>query len=305
MTPAPRHPEQRQHRARTGSALLVVLVMLGLIAVLAAVVGRVVVGTARDLSTAIAADRAYVGARAGLDIAGMMLRSGGAEIAGGGAQVVTLDDMTISVGLVNERSRIDLNGASEELLAGLFRALGQEGEVAAGLAAHVVDWRDPDDDVREGGAEVGAYRGSGLAAPRNGPFVHPLELGSVLGITPALLRRAVPYVTVGNPLGLVDPFVADEVVLRALPGTTPARVEDFLEERGRGLGDSELAVLQLGASDEVVGEDPSPGWRAEITVTPRNGRSRRFVALIVDQGDDTRPYRVLYMLDEVLTGDGP
>lgn len=290
---------------RTGSALLVVLVMLGMIAVLAAVVGRVVGGTARDLSTSVASERAFVAARAGLELAGLMLRSGELEMLGAGTRTVALDGATVTIDVVNERGRIDLNGAPEELFAGLFRALGEEGERADAIAARIIDWRDPDDEVRAGGAEVGAYRGSGLAAPRNGPFVHPLELGSVLDIPPALVQRALPYVTVGNPFGLVDPFVADAVVLQALPGTSASRIESFLEERQTGLPDSELAVLQLGASDEYVSQDPAPGWRATITVTPTRGRPRRFVALLVDREDDTRPYRVLYMLDEVLAGDGP
>lgn len=291
--------------SRRGSALLVVLVMLGMIAVLASVVGRVVGGTARDLSAAFSSERAFVGARAGLEIAGLMLRSGELEALGAGARTLSLDGGTVSIDVVNERGRIDLNGAPEELFAGLFRALGEEGERADGIAARIVDWRDPDDDVRAGGAEVGAYRGSGLAAPRNGPFIHPLELASVLDIPAELVQRALPYVTVGNPFGLVDPFVADAVVLQALPGTSGTRIESFLEDRQTGAPDSELAVLQLGASEEYVGEDVAPGWRATITVTPARGRPRRFVALLVDQEDDMRPYRVLYMLDEVLAGDGP
>lgn len=290
---------------RRGSALLVVLVMLGLIAVLAAVVGRVVGGTARDLSAAVAGERAYVAARAGLEIAGLMLRSGELEALGAGQRTLPLDDVTIAVEVANERGRIDLNGAPEELLAGLFRALGEEGDVADARAARIVDWRDPDDEVRPNGAEVGAYRGAGLAAPRNGPFVHPLELASVLDMPPAIVERALPYVTVGNPYGLVDPFVADPVVLQALPGTSPSRIEDFLEDRQTGFGDSELAIVQLGASEDYVDQEPAPGWRATITVVPRRGRARRYVALLVDQQDDTLPYRVLYMLDEDLAGGGP
>lgn len=290
---------------RRGSALLVVLVMLGLIAVLAAVVGRVVGGTARDLSAAMAGERAYVAARAGLEIAGLMLRSGELEALGAGQRTLPLDDVTIAVEVANERGRIDLNGAPEELLAGLFRALGEEGDVADARAARIVDWRDPDDEVRPNGAEVGAYRGAGLAAPRNGPFVHPLELASVLDMPPAIVERALPYVTVGNPYGLVDPFVADPVVLQALPGTSPSRIEDFLEDRQTGFGDSELAIVQLGASEDYVDQEPAPGWRATITVVPRRGRARRYVALLVDQQDDTLPYRVLYMLDEDLAGGGP
>jgi len=287
-------------RPRRGSALLIVLVMLGFVSVLAAVIGRVVSGTAVDLATAINADRTVIGTEAGLAIAGALVAAAGESEEGAelGGQTLRLEGMTVAVGITNERARIDLNGSPPELLSGLFRALGVEGETADTLAARIVDFRDADDDTEPNGAEEAAYRQAGRPAPRNGPFVHPFELVAVLGIDARLAARAFPYVTVGNPAGHVDPFVADAVVLNSLPGTTPGRIEEFLEDRMLGTTGRDAALLQLGVDEELVTEEVAPGFRAEIVVTPDGGRPHRSEAVLV-AGDDRRPYRVLYVLDEM------
>lgn len=288
-------------RARAGSALLIVLVMLGMIAVLAAVIGRVVGGTVQTVGAAIAEDRAAVAAEAAVAVAGAIVAASAESglPADNVVQEIRLAGVAATVTLVNERARIDLNGSDPAVIAGLFRVLGVDGDLAQQLAARVADWRDPDDDAEPGGAELPAYEQAGRPPPRNGPFVHPFELVSVLGVTPTLAARAVPFLTVGNPSGLVDPFVADRTVLMALPGVTERRVEDFIEERALGTTGREVALLQLGVEDDYIGEDEAPGWRADIVATADGDRPRRFQAVVV-AGDDRRPYRVLYMLDETV-----
>jgi general secretion pathway protein K len=281
----------------SGSALLIVLVMLGLVAVLAAVIGRVVSGTAVNVWSAMSAERTAVGAEAGLAVAGAIVaaaKEGGAD---GATQTLRLERMTVAVALANERGRIDLNDSEPELLAGLFKALGVSDEMATTLAARIVDWRDADDDVEPGGAEASMYRAAGRTGPRNGPFVHPFELISVLGVDGPLAIRCLPYVTVANPGGRVDPFVADPVVLNALPGSSEQRVAEFIEDRALGTTGREVALVQLGVEEDYVTEEEAPGWRVAITATPDGGRPRRYEAVMI-AGDDTRPYRVLYMLDD-------
>ena len=174
------------HSPTRGSALLIVLVMLGLVAALASVIGRVASGTSVDLATAVNLDRVMIAADGGVALAGAlvaaMANSDEEAGAGVGGQTVRLDGMTLSVSLTNERGRIDLNGSPPELLEGLFRALGVPGETARTLAARIVDFRDSDDEAEIGGAEAPAYAQAGLSGPRNGPFVHPFELVAVLGI---------------------------------------------------------------------------------------------------------------------------
>ncbi len=84
--------------------------------------------------------------------------------------------------LTAEAGRLDVNHAPAEILAALPG-------LDAGIAAAIVDWRDADDTVGEGGAERGdgAYAGAKIPyAPRNAPFEALEELRLVRGVTDAM-----------------------------------------------------------------------------------------------------------------------
>jgi type II secretory pathway component PulK len=125
----------------------------------------------------------------------------------GGARVLRQD----AVGL------IDLNAASPEVLARLFQALGENRERAAALADAVADWRDEDDLVRPHGGERNIYAEVGMAPPGNRPFETEGELGAVIGVTPALLACALPFLTTYSGLTEIDAAAAPPE-LRALLG---------------------------------------------------------------------------------------
>jgi competence ComEA-like helix-hairpin-helix protein len=85
-------------------------------------------------------------------------------------------------GVSDEESRLNLNVAAAEDLAKLN---GMTPE----LVAAIMDWRDEDNSVTAGGAEVEYY--ASLAPPhqpRNGPFQTIRELLMVRGVSPELLR---------------------------------------------------------------------------------------------------------------------
>ncbi len=98
------------------------------------------------------------------------------------AQSLTLLDETVSVTVQREAGRIDLNTAEPDLLVAVFAANGWRERDARSMAARIVDWRDPDDEVQEGGAENAQYEAAHLSyGPHNGPFESVDELRQVLG----------------------------------------------------------------------------------------------------------------------------
>lgn len=100
-------------------------------------------------------------------------------------------------------------------------------------AAALLDWLDPDDVAREGGAESGWYRGNGLRTPRNGPLVSIDELRLVRGFDSATVARLAPFVT--TRLGRrINVNAAPLEVLRTLPGLEPSAVDLILQRRERG-----------------------------------------------------------------------
>lgn len=126
------------------------------------------------------------------------------------------DIVTISV--LDTAGQIDINLASKDILERLFVGIDLPPDDAARLAAAVIDFRDPDDvTLIDGLSELGAYQDAGLAhGPKNAPFATVGELDQVLGMTPAIMARIRPLVTVYSRMRGIDTSVASPEVL-ALP----------------------------------------------------------------------------------------
>lgn len=276
-----------------GSILISVLalaILLGFLAAVASIVTRAAHGSGRAFSDDVRAEQA---ARATIEK--LVAESGGtADLMP--YTTLAFRGLTTQASLRDEAGRIDLNTAPPELIAGVFVAVGASPDFADLLAARVVDWRDEDDSVSKGGgAERSAYAGTGRAdGPANRPFVHVAELGLVLGIPPAVAAAASPYFTVASKLATVNPLSASREVLLAIPGTDPARVQDFIETREKDTGlpfKSLAARLGTGAA-KYLSDGRGKASRVLVTVSfsPRN--LRRFEAIIAD-GSNGEPYRVV------------
>jgi general secretion pathway protein K len=124
----------------------------------------------------------------------------------------------VSIRIVDEQGKVDLNMADAGLLSALFQAGGSGRAQAAALAAAILDWRDVDDLAQPGGgAEDRDYAAAGLPyGAADAPFASVAELEQVLGMTPALFARVAPHLTVFSGRPLPDPAFASGVVLAAL-----------------------------------------------------------------------------------------
>ncbi len=199
-----------------GFALLVVLWSLALLALLGTHVvatGRSEVQLAANLRGAAAAEAAADGALFQavfhlLDPSPRRWRPDGVsrEIAlpGGAAATVRVE---------SEQGKVNPNLASAPLLQALLLPLGVEPRAAASLAASILDWRTAGQRPRPDGAKEPQYRAAGRDyAPPGRPFESLEELGLVLGMTPELLARLTPFLSVyqgGDPdLRFAHPVVA-------------------------------------------------------------------------------------------------
>ena len=207
-------------RDERGFALLLVLwglVLLSLIVTGMASAGRVEAQLTFNLRAAaeaeVVADGAVYQAVLGL------LRGEGE-----GASELRLPDATVALLVADESGKVNPNAAEPELLAALLRALDADARTADGVAAAIADWRFPGDAARPGGARLREYRAAGRDyGPPGAPFRSLDELGLVLGMTPALLARALPHLSLyagAEPdLAAADPVVRRAV--RALTGVPP------------------------------------------------------------------------------------
>jgi len=139
---------------------------------------------------------------------------------------------TLKITVTDATARVDVNAASPELLAGLFRAAGTTPDDADMLAARIVDWRDADDTASPNGAEQADYDSMGAdILVGNAPFLTPDEILRVPGMSMALYTRIESAVTVWSGQAGIDPFGASRLVLLALPGIGEADADAMLAAR--------------------------------------------------------------------------
>jgi general secretion pathway protein K len=214
-----------------------------------------------------------------------------------------LDNAEIIASFVSEGGRIDLNLAPKELLANLLSGLGAAPEDAERYADRIIGWRTtPKADVAED--EVSLYRAAGLAySPRQAPFAHVNELALVVGLPPALVDRALPFVTIFSGQPKVNALVAPAEVIAALPGMTPSGLKEFLRARPTLPRDPAAIATALGPAQASATIDKSDFFRVLTTVKFDNGR-RASSEVVIELRGEEEPYRVLSWRDEVETTTG-
>ena len=119
----------------------------------------------------------------------------------------------VAVRVEDEADKVNPNIAAPKLLQALLLQVGADSATAAAVAAAIVEWRMTSGTAARPNATVARYAAAGRDyAPSGAPFASPDELGGVLGMTPDLLARLRPHLTVftdGDPtLATQDPVVA-------------------------------------------------------------------------------------------------
>jgi general secretion pathway protein K len=145
---------------------------------------------------------------------------------------MNLADGKVSVTILDETALIDLNAAPEALLQNLLYSVGVEEGQAQTLVAAIQDWRDVDDLVRPGGAEVDQYLAAGLKqGPPNRDYLRVDELKGVLGMTPELYDKVSAALTVYTMSPGINSALSPRQVLMAIPNVIPADVDAYLTQR--------------------------------------------------------------------------
>ncbi|WP_315837823.1 type II secretion system protein GspK [Bradyrhizobium prioriisuperbiae] len=196
----------------------------------------------------------------------------------------------ISVAFQSEASRIDLNAAPKELLAGLMRGLGTSASNAASYADRIDAWRTPG-AAAANDTENSFYRTAGLAyLPRHAPFPQVEELWLVYGIPPFLIEQMMPFVTVFGGGASINVFDAAPQVMAALPGMTPDKLQALLSGRDDSRTDPQSLLKLAGGEASLTG---SGSYRVTIGVGLGGGRKATVEAVILLLDDGDEPYRIL------------
>ncbi len=127
----------------------------------------------------------------------------------------------LDIRIRSEAGKVNLNSAPGELLSALLHETGLDQAAADQIAGAIVVWRT---QPGQAPSMAAAYRQAGRGyEPPGAPFESVRELGDVLGVTPEILDRMAPHLTIYHD-GDTDPSAADPVVRMALKnvfGTVP------------------------------------------------------------------------------------
>lgn len=192
---------------------------------------------------------------------------------------------TITVDMLNEALRIDLNTAEQPLLVGMFRAAGAAPDLAGQLADRLVARRGKSGNGEEGATPPGQSAGDGqpLQSVDEATYLEGMPQSVALGIA--------AYATVSSGLKGARLEMMDEKLLAAIPGFPPTALTAIRRYRkgdiGRDAMDAALAGVEYNTSDRAE------GWRAQIRVDLENGHTEAHEALIMISPEDDAPYRVL------------
>ncbi len=248
-------------RGERGFALLIVLWTLGLLALIATQItasGRTATKLAANLRSNAAVEAAADGA-----INQAMLRLlQGTWRPDGSARLVRIGPAMVEVRMTDEAGKVNPNFATVPVMQAMLRNVGLDPARAASLAAAILDWRTRSPNPLPGGAKLPQYRAAGLPyGPASRPFESLDEVGLVLGMTPDILARLKPHLSVYNDSEVrraaADP-VADQAIEESQLGRGPANQLSFES-------DSQTATVRAAAT----GPDGARFTRqAVVRITP-------------------------------------
>jgi general secretion pathway protein K len=198
----------------------------------------------------------------------------------------------VLVNFTSEAARVDLNAAPKPLIVGLFATLGASGDDADRYANRVIGWRETPKRTDQAD-EAALYRSSGLPyLPRGAPFAHVSELWLVQGLPPALVARAMPFVTVYSGRPDINVFDAPPELVAALPGISPLQAASFLKQREAVPHDKDSLARLLGPEHPGATAEGSNAFRVKVSITFQNGWRTGSEAVILLAGGDG-PYQVM------------
>lgn len=284
----------RTDRSEQGFVLVAVLWLLAALALLVTIFTVHLSASARAVSLNDTALKSEALVSAGVELAAYRLALADTDKRpSDGAFHARLSGADISVSFMTEAARVDLNAAPKELLRSLLTVLGANEDNAKEAADRIVGWRTKAAADGDASKESALYQTAGrVYAPRQAPFAHVNELALVLGMTPALVERVLPYVTVFSGAAGVDVMVAPPEVIAALPGMTPLKLKQFLGDRGSLVNDAAALSAALGGADAGAAAAKSQAYRVDVALRFPDGRETASEVVIDLKGKDD-PYHVL------------
>lgn len=272
MTYGPRHSER-------GFILITVLIFAALLTSL--LLGILEISSSYIFSAAAfsAAARADELGRTAADLVAQQTMSRDPNAKRGGSFVVHLKGADVFVDYLSETARIDVNAGPPELLVALFKAVGIESAEAEAIGERIKAFRAsaaPSNDQQPPSSHASQGKAS---APML--IEYETQIADAWKMSPEAMQKVVPYLTVANPSGKVDPLLACRLVIEAV-FEDEMQADDFVRQRAHGFAreTDALLLIPLGARG-YVDFSPAKAFRAEVRVHLIHQVERRYQMVVV------------------------
>lgn len=201
-------------------------------------------------------------------------------------------DAELRISIQDQAGLIDLNGASAELLATLFRNALPQLDAPMELVAQIMDWRDSDSTPEKLGAEDRDYHTGGFDyGAKDGPFNSVAELQQLLAFNSNIYAAVAPLLTVYSGLSEVNIKTAPPAVLELMPGLSEPEITQIL--KARISGDFRAVTNALSATQRrFLTNVQSKFYEVRAEATVDNSRVT-IGALILIAPSSQRPYTIL------------
>ena len=188
-----------------------------------------------------------------------------------GGDTLPLGDERATSRVYDAGSRLQLNKASEDDVRRLLSALPLDAGIADRLAQRILDWRDADDNRRARGAEREDYLLAGARTlPANSDFVSVNDLREVEGVTPELLARLAPLLTIRGS-GQINVNSAPRAVIASLPGLLPESIDAIMRAReaDRPYRTLDELMQRVSGGARAALADAAPALSSRVTFAAR------------------------------------
>lgn len=198
----------------------------------------------------------------------------------GGVYSMDYNSVSVTLSVLDEAGKIDLNGARPAMLRNLFANLAGDAEKGKQISDAVLDWRDSDHNRREDGAEDDDYKAAGKPYGAKDEFFDNLEeLLLVLGMDGELYSKVASMVTVNTGAKGINPAVAQRAVLLTVPGVSTDQVDEYLQARERHYTQDQAMPLFPIQDQDYINHERDQFYSIHVQAVTQSGTVERIAAI--------------------------
>lgn len=268
---------------------VVLVVVLWLLVLLGVMVSSLVSTTRMEselVRNQVNGVRARAAAEAGIYTAiDMLARERGEEErelrTDGRVYLMDYTDIKVELNVLDEAGKIDINAVRPEMLRSLIVPLVRDAEKAMQITDSIIDWRDADSIRHENGAEDEDYHKAGRGYGAKDEYFDNLEeLLLVNGVDGELYTKLISLLTTHSGNSGVNPEVAQEQVLLAIPGVEYQKVRDYIKLRDSYYKQEAPMPIFPVQDSKYISHDRDHTYTIYVQATTQDGVSERISALV-------------------------